>query len=107
MEGNTPDLKHNRGRLRSVDLRVRNCVNPASSLCLAAGAFSRNSLPINLHISVEGTLNDLDNERWMNRLHIARLSATAIKKCTYPGPGKSLGDSAMESTQLKTEDEVA
>ena len=38
--------------LRSVDLWVRNCMNPASSLPLVAGTFSRNSLLINLHISV-------------------------------------------------------
>ena len=38
--------------LRSVEFWVRNCVNPASSLSLAAGVFSRNSLPIKLHISV-------------------------------------------------------
>ena len=40
--------------LRSVDLWVKKCVNPASSLPLAAGAFLRNSLPINVHISVHG-----------------------------------------------------
>ena len=39
--------------LRSVDLWARNCVNPASSLPLAAGAVSHNFLPINLHISVQ------------------------------------------------------
>ena len=46
--------------LRSVDLWVRNCVNPASSFPLATGAFSRNSLPINLHISVEQSFHLLD-----------------------------------------------
>ena len=39
--------------LRCEDLWVRNCVSPASSLSLATGTFSRNSLPINLHISAQ------------------------------------------------------
>ena len=44
----SPSLTPTLGILRGVDLWASNCVIPASSLPLAAGAFSRNSLPINI-----------------------------------------------------------
>ena len=38
--------------MKSVNLWARNLVNPDNSLSLAAGTFSHNSFPLNLHIPV-------------------------------------------------------